>query len=183
MTRIQALGIQRKRVEDRVGVLAFLGDETAGDPGSGPGMRRMTGPRHRAQGHFTSLLGGEVVVGVVEEVQFSAGGGVLDQAFGGGEGAVGIGLQHAYGADSVADEFFQALLLQAIAGEGAEPPVYEQLDLQAAVQGVRGLVHLAVQQSYQVHQRLGQRDTHPLSALLLRIRQAVLRQCDFFVCQ
>ena len=151
----QALGIQHQRVEYAVGIFAFLGDEL-------PALLQLLapGPGHGTERHLPALGGGEAVIGRVVEIQLTSGDGIGRKPLGGGEVPQRIGLQHLDGGNGLAHKGFQPFPVQAVAGEGAEPAVYEEGQLQAAVQGVGYLVHLAVQDADQVQEAFVQGDAH-----------------------
>ena len=178
MAGVQSLAVEGEGVEDAVGVFSFLGDEF---PAFLPSLQPV--PGHGREGDLLAPESRQGFVGRIVQAQFAACQGLLAETLRGGQFPEAGGLQHLHGADGFPDEGFQPLLFQLVAGEGAVASFHEQLDLQAAVQGMGRLVHLSREKADEVHQALAQGDSHFLGALLLRERQAVAGQRHLFLGQ
>ena len=175
MAGVKPLAVQGQAVEHGIRILPFLGNER-----KAVFQLRLFRPGHAAEGHFPPIFGGEGSITVVIEAELPAADGVPDLALRLREVPERVFLEHADGADGFPQEFLQAVLFQAVAGKAAEAAVDKKLELHAAVQGVGGLVHLAVEEPHQVQEALGEGDAHLGGALLLRILQAVAGQGNLF---
>ena len=174
----QPVRVHDDAVEETVGILAFLGED-----GETLFEFRFPVPDRGAQGQFPPFVGGKLFVGRIVQAQFPAGPGVFCGPGRVRQVAGRILLQGADGVDGIQQELLQAFLLQPVGGEAPEPAVHEQGHLQAAVQGMRDLVQLAVQHPEQFHQALVERYARFLRSVREREFHRGPREGDFLVCQ